>query len=40
MEELLGVADRVFCSPAVNIQGLGKELGSKDSNVFGDFIPN
>lgn len=40
MEKLLGVADCVFCSTAVNIQGLGKELGSKDNNVFGDCIPN
>lgn len=35
MEKLLGVADHVFCSTAVDIQGLGKELGSKDNNVFG-----
>lgn len=29
VEKLLEVADRVFCSTAVNIQGLGKELGIK-----------
>lgn len=40
MEKLLGVADCVFCSTAVNIQGLGKELGSKDNNVFRDCIPH
>lgn len=40
MEKLFGVADHVFCSTAVNNQGLGKELGSKDNNFFGDCIPD
>lgn len=40
METLFGVAHRVFDSTTANIQGLGKESGSKDDSLFGVCIPN
>lgn len=40
MEALSGVAHGVFHSTAVNIQGLGKESGSKDDSLLGVCIPN
>lgn len=39
-EELFRVAHRVFYSTTVNIQGLGRESGSKDDKLFGVCIPN
>ena len=40
MEKLFGVAHRVFYSRMMNVQGLGKESGSKDDNLFGVCIPD
>lgn len=40
MEKLFGVAHRVFYSRMMNVQGLGKESGSKDDNLLGVCIPD